>query len=967
MAPLFHGVPGPPPAQVLRTVIDQTAEPMPVERNHLDGAPYRVNMTGVLRRETKSSRDKDPGLQYQIQLGMGSWPRNGPAESSDLGAEMTIKHVYRATCSTLALTAALAFLQPAGAVFAQDGAQEEGQNSAPEAAVTDERGNRIETIIVTGEKVDRSLQETVTSVGIVTGEQLEQDAIVSLGDAFDYIANVNLGNSEGGFSIRGIPFDNLLGAGSAPLAQIYVDDVTLGDQTTRFGANAIWDVAQVEVLRGAQSTVQGRNALAGAIIIRTVDPTYEWTGKARSIYLNSDEGDEYSYAFALGGPIIDDVLAFRVSGERRESDGYVSNPVTGEDGADFYDQWQGRVKLLFEPVDSVRALFTFNYVQATVADALSDRRSRDENGFVNFTDVVPGNESLRQTYVNVPDFNENTQYNYSLRVSWDVNDAITLTSITAYSDATNDERLDTDGTNLDPSSFPQGPVQINNPFNIPTVPSMVDQYEPSGTQLEEQTIFTQEITAYYDAGGRFRALGGLYYVDSSEEEFNFTPGIQTGILGVVEGATRPGVEATLVAELAPLRGVPFPGNPVGAIPPGPEGDAFFDAFIAAATDGTVNVILNNYTDIGSFIALTSEPLDVQNFAAYVRGEYDVTNRLTVGFGIRYDTEEQEEGLTLSGDPLGLPNPAAPALPEGFEPLLVPVVQGSIALVNGFFDATLAEASTSATQSFDAWLPSGFIRYDIDEDRSVSFSMRRGYRAGGSDLNIPRQFVSQFDPEFTLNYELALRSYWFDRSLLVNANAFYTDWEDQQVVVGLSTLQQDEVGFNVGSSRVFGFEIDALWQPTDNISIQGVLGYSDTEFEDFDTALAEALIEAQNQTAPIDLDEVLNAFNGQEFGFAPNWSGAFRVTYEADNGLFGTVGVTYEGESFVNNANSASGTFLNNDSRVLVNLTTGYRYKGVTLAFVATNLFDEEYVSSGGDERVRLGAPREIGVRVQADF
>ncbi len=870
---------------------------------------------------------------------------------------MTTSSLNQRAMRKAALCATVSAIVLAGASGLPVRAQEAG-DAEPDFA---------EVIIVTGEKIERSLQDTVTSVGIVTGEQLEADAITSLGESFAYIANVNLGNTEGGFSIRGVPFDNLLGAGSSPLAQVYVDDVTLGDQTTRFNVDTIWDVSQIEVLRGAQSTVQGRNALAGAVIIRTADPTFEWTGKARGLYLNSDEGDSYSLAAAVGGPIIEDVLAFRVSAERRESDGFVSNALSDNNGADFNDQWQARVKLLFQPTDNFTSLFTFGYSQAKVADAVSDRRSRDEDGFVNFTDVVEGHESLRRTLVDVPDFNENTNYAYSLKSTWDITDAIALTSITAYSDSENDERLDTDGTYLNPAIFPQGPVEINNPFNIPTVPARLDQYAPSGTQLEEQTIFTQELIASFDNGGRFRGLLGAYYANSQEEEFNFTPGIQTGILGVVEGATRPGAQATIAAELGPLRGVPFPGNPVADIPPGPEGDPFFDAFVAGTTDLTVATILANYTDIGSFIALTSEPLDVENFAFYASGEYDVTDRLTVGFGVRYDNETQEEGLTLSGDPLGLPNPAMPLIAPGFPDLLVPVVQGSLALVNGFFEDTLAEASTVATQEFEVVLPSGFVRYDIDDDRSVSFSVRRGYRSGGSDLNIPRQFVSQFDPEFTMNYELALRSFWFDRALRVNANIFYTDWTDQQLVVGLSTLQQDEVGFNVGSSTVKGFEIDSYWQVNANWAVQAVLGYSNTEFDDFDVALAEALIAAQNQTAPIDLDATLSAFESQQFSFAPEWTGAARIMYTADNGLFGTLGVTYEDESFVNNANSGAGTFLNNDSRVLVNLTAGYTWDRYTLAFIAKNLFDEEYVASGGNERVRLGAPRELGVRLQAEF
>lgn len=839
---------------------------------------------------------------------------------------------------------------------AQDGNNSDSVQTSQESGV----------IIITGEKVDRSLQDTITSVGIVTGESIEALGITTLSETFDYIANVNLGNTEGGFSIRGIPFDNLLGAGSSPLAQIYVDDVTLSDQSTRFGAEGVWDVAQVEVLRGAQSTVQGRNALAGAIVIRTVDPTFEWDGKARVIGFTSEGGEEFALSGALGGPIIDDVLAFRVSGERRESDGFVSNPITG--GTDFEDQWNGRVKLLFTPTPDIRSLLTYAYVEVDVANRASDRRSRGPDGFVNFADVVPGNEFNRESFINSPDSNINTQHNISWKNDWDVSAAVRLTSITTYSDGQIDERLDTDGTFLNPALFPSTPVVIDNPFGIPRVPTGPYIFSTEGTQFETQTIFTQELIASFNNDGPLRGLIGAYYVNSKEDEFNFTPGIQPGILAIVAGAVRPGLQSGLTAQLRPLRGIPAPGNPVAAIPAGLAGDAAFAAFIAQATELSVGATVANYRDLITFVAATSEPLDIENYAAYISGEYDILSNLTLGFGLRYDYEEQIEGLTIIGQPLGLPNPAAPFIPSGFPAALIPAVQGAIQNVNGFFDASLADASTSASQSFSTWLPSAFLRWEIDDDRSLAFSVRRGYRSGGSELNIVRQFVSQFDPEFTTNYELAFRSFFFDRKLRLNANVFYTDWTDQQVVVSLSTLQQDDVGFNVGSSTVQGFEIEAYLTPAPGWFVQGVLGYADTQFNDFDAALAATLIEAQNVLAPIDLEKTLSAFEGRGFAFAPDWSGAARIGYDDDaTGLFGILGVTYEGSSNVNNANSSSPTFLDNDSRVLVNATFGIDLGNFTIALVARNLLDRDFVASGGDALVRFGPQRQVGLRIQANF
>ncbi len=824
-----------------------------------------------------------------------------------------------------------------------------------------------DVIVITGEKVDQDLQKTVSSVAVVTGEQMETEGVTSLAEAFDYLANVNMGNTDGGFSIRGIPFDSLLGAGSAPLAQIYVDDVTLGDQTTRFNADHIWDVSQIEVLRGAQSTVQGRNALAGAVIIRTEDPTFDWTGKARALWQVSEIGVGYTLSAAGGGPIIDDVLAFRVAVERSEDNGNYKNPLQGGTGADFNDHWQGRAKLLFRPNDSFRSLLTFSYSEADVASAVSDRQSRDENGYANIGDVVPGSESLRTEWKNVPDFNKNKSYQTAWKNEWFVNDDWTLTSISTYARERTDELLDTDGTYIDPALFPQTPVQINNPFNIPHVRGGLFKYEPAGTQLEDQTIVTQELTASFDNGGPLRLLTGGYYAGAQEREYNFTPGIQEGIHGVIASSVTSPIRQQITAQLTPLRGVPVPGTPLGSIPAGAAGNAAFAAFVNQLTALSVGAVQSNYSDLGAFIAMTAEPLDTENFAVYLRGEYDITDKLTVGLGLRYDNERQTEGLTLSGDPLGMPNPAAPNYPAGFPALLRPLLPPVLGLVNQQFDQFLMEAKTEGKQRFEAVLPSGFVRYDIDDDRSLAFAVRRGYRAGGADLNIVRQFVSQFEPEYTTNYELAFRSYWFDRALRLNANVFYTDWTDQQVVIDLSTLQQDQIGFNVGSSSLKGGELEAFWRVNPNFAIQGVLGYVKTEFEDFDGALARTIIAAQSVTAPIDLEQTLAAFSGRGFSFAPEWSGAARFIYEGDNGVFGTLALTYQGESYVNNTSSSSPTFLDNDARLLVNLTAGYKADTYTISFIAQNLMDEEYVSSGGDEYVRLGTPRTIGVQLQTAF
>ncbi|MCD8476363.1 MAG: TonB-dependent receptor plug domain-containing protein, partial [Shewanella fodinae] len=134
-----------------------------------------------------------------------------------------------------------------------------------QTAVADEVGN-IEKITVMGEKTRRSIQDTAASVDVTTALKLEQENIQSLYDILNKTPNISQMYGNRGFTIRGI--SNESGADN-PLASIYVYGVPLPNQISDTGPSDLWDVAQVEVLRGPQSTIQGENALAGAVVIKT--------------------------------------------------------------------------------------------------------------------------------------------------------------------------------------------------------------------------------------------------------------------------------------------------------------------------------------------------------------------------------------------------------------------------------------------------------------------------------------------------------------------------------------------------------------------------------------------------------------------------------------------------------------------------------------------------------------------------
>src|SRR3546814_14346356 len=110
-----------------------------------------------------------------------------------------------------------------------------------------------------------------------------------------------------------------MGGEGAALATIFVDGAAVPAAMVHASPADMWDVRQVEIMRGPQSTLLGLNALAGAVIMRTAEPTMEWELRARAMITDADETQ---FAAALGGPIVSGELAFRASVEKRDADGF---------------------------------------------------------------------------------------------------------------------------------------------------------------------------------------------------------------------------------------------------------------------------------------------------------------------------------------------------------------------------------------------------------------------------------------------------------------------------------------------------------------------------------------------------------------------------------------------------------------------------------------------------------------------
>ena len=320
----------------------------------------------------------------------------------------------RARCwPVLALAIAAGWTAVAGAQESSSGASDAdpdlivdtipvGEDDAPELPESerDDPVLNLGTLTVSGDKLGRSLAETNTSVGLITGEAIDAGSDSNLQEVVSQIANVVIGNSDREISIRGVPNDGIGGEGDT--ISVYLDGVALPGQTGAYGGPlSVWDVEQVEVLRGPQSTTFGRNSIAGALTLTTRDPTPEWDLRAR---VASFSRDGHDYAVAGGGPITDG-LRFRIAAQDYYARGDIYNVTRMEDDADRADIENLRAKLEWLPLSDwlpgYRSLLTYSASDNEFGDNIFDstqaeRTATADERFIGVftTDVYAWEQSL---------------------------------------------------------------------------------------------------------------------------------------------------------------------------------------------------------------------------------------------------------------------------------------------------------------------------------------------------------------------------------------------------------------------------------------------------------------------------------------------------------------------------------------------------------------------------------------------
>jgi len=297
--------------------------------------------------------------------------------------------------------------------------------SATDSAETNTTGTWIESVMLIGEKTERSLKETTSSVSVIVRETLDNNQYYTISEAVGEVANVvSLTGSVP--DIRGVKgngaaggFNSISGGAKARVSTL-IDGVAEPFVADLTGDSGIWDVEQIEVYRGPQSTSNGRNSIGGSVYIKTADPTFEWEGAARVGYRNRE--DYVDTSVMVSGPLIDDKLAFRLTAQHLDAQTitddqeYETNPADYDLNEAVTDRLKG--KLLWVVNDKVNVMFTH-----------SSNRERGDTGRVYFTADDPW--EFKRAYFR--DITTDSDTN-SVPIDAEINDDMTLSVLVAHMD-----------------------------------------------------------------------------------------------------------------------------------------------------------------------------------------------------------------------------------------------------------------------------------------------------------------------------------------------------------------------------------------------------------------------------------------------------------------------------------------------------------------------------------------------------
>ena len=627
----------------------------------------------------------------------------------------------------------------------------------------------LEEVLVTATLRTESLQDVPVSVNAMAGEKMQEAGIDKIEDLQAYVPNLSMSETGIGTNIyiRGI--GSGINPGFEQSVGMYFDGVSYSRaQLTRA---PFLDLARVEVLRGPQNILYGKNSIAGALSLVSARPGQEQEGMISGLY--EPDHDEKIVDFMVSGPITD-TLGARVAIRKREFGGYIENLTLNRDEPQ-RDESTIRAILDWDATPDLTAMLKFELGKFDVlgrqVEIVNDQPSALLGG-ATYSQALAGSFGADPSVLNTKqdykrssngDYSNNRTKNITLNVDYALGES-TLTFITGLLQYEFDELCDCD--------FTGAPV-----FSVP--------FE------EDYDQYSQEIRWVSAAGGTLEHIGGVYY-QKSNLDFYDSIVIDSGI---IPAAVSSRVRAQAIA--------------AGDSP------AVADAKAAGASAAIANTTTPRY--------FTS---DAELWSVFWQTTWNVNDRLRATLGVRYSDETKDGSRSLTvADLAGTERPIGTV--DGVLASLFKMERHDLS-----GSQSGGKLAPSLNVQFD--VNDDVMAYATASrgHKSGGFDARSNASPSAAPNPVGASISGSFeyDEEQATSFEVGAKTSFMDGRGELNIAAFFTKYDDLQVSIFDGTL-----GFNVGNAgaaETKGIELDGRFALTDNLLMTGALAFLDFEFTDF---------------------------------------------------------------------------------------------------------------------------------------
>lgn len=797
----------------------------------------------------------------------------------------------------------------------------------------------LEEVIVTAQKRSQSMQDVPVAVTAFDAESLRASGVDDITDLNTANPSFNINVQQNKVSnsparIRGVGTTGTNPAFEGAVG-LYVDGV----YRSRSGMvlATFNDIGSLEILRGPQGTLFGKNTSAGALVLNSTTPSQEFEAGVAATLGNYNTHKISGY---VNQPISDDLIA-RIAVLSNTSDGFIDNPVTGNNVMDT-DTQSAKVQIAFTPSDelSVRVIGDYTEADELCCYAMAGRLNPELDA-QNPADAIyagwtsgaayydqTGNTFDRNFGNNFDGTDRSRDWGLSLDINYDLNDELSLRSISSYREYTNNQQ--------------------NGDWDF----SQVDLANGYNQRYEFETI-TQEFNLSGSYDSVEFVLGAFYSKEDLHHE------IQQGageFLGENFALTFTGVAQQFTDGAAALRGAGLEAEAVAA-----EAQAGLLTALAALP-------ADQLARPGTYFNDSAFDHSDEVLAAYGHFTFSVTEELNLIAGLRYSSEEKDLDRVnrLANNNLDM---------------LAYMAQNQV----GFLALGTTHNGPSRSDSLkeEELTYTAGIQYFVNDDIQTYLNYSRGYKAGGISItndaggqlvsidNFPLLLAgaitspdqvlltpasdAQYAPEYVDAYELGIKADYFEGRGRLNLALFRSEFDDIQANSFTGT---GFVTYNASTAVTEGFEIENTFALSDSWrSMIAVTHLSDASFGD----------QQSNRFA--------QAIAGMDIEFAPEWAGNVRFQYDGqltdDIGIYGVINGSYTGSHLLSNEQ------LTRDEYFLVGLTAGARLmdEALDVALSCRNCADEEYSTEAFASPVQVhkpvmtnpGAPRIVELTVRYTF